>query len=310
MANALPTLLILAGGPDAEREVSLLSAAAITDALRASGRWVVHHQVIDRPTLADLRAMPGDVIWPALHGPWGEGGGIQDLLELDGRPYVGCRPHAARLAMDKVATKFFAQAAGARCAPTAVFNPRDEGCPLPFPIVLKPIFEGSTLGLHIVRNSAEWPAARDAAARSGKPYLIEPFIKGTEITAGMIDRGEGQGRLSTLPLIRITPADGLYDYEAKYTREDTRYEVDPPIDRSITQHIGEVTARITQSMGVRHLCRADYILDDEGTAWFLEVNTMPGFTSHSLVPKAARHVGIEMPELCAGLVERARSDHR
>lgn len=325
MPNGIPTVLVLAGGPDAERDVSLLSAAAIAEGLRASGRFRVNHQVIGRATGAEIRAMEGDVIWPALHGKWGEGGPAQDLLEADGRPYVGCRPRAARLAMDKVASKFIAQAAGARCATTAVMDPKDDGCPLPFPVVLKPIFEGSTIGLFIVKSAAQWPAARSAAAASGKPYMIEPYIKGIELTAGMIDRGEQEGgtgrgqagdgkrvahaaRLSSLPLIRITPAEGLYDYEAKYTREDTRYEVNPALPPEVTHQIGEVTGRLAQAMGVRHLCRADFILDDQGMAWFLEVNTMPGFTSHSLVPMAARAAGLEMPTLCALLVERALAE--
>lgn len=317
-------VLVLAGGPDAEREVSLLSSAAIAEGLRASGRYRVNYQVIGRLSAAELRAMEGDVVWPALHGQWGEGGPVQDLLEAEGRPYVGCRPRAARLAMDKVASKFLAQAVGANCATTAVLNPAEDGCPLAFPVVLKPIFEGSTIGLHIVKSAGEWARARSAAIATGKPYMIEPFIKGIELTAGMIAaqgvRGEagslkleaGGQTLEALPLIRITPAEGLYDYEAKYTREDTRYEVNPslPAGAGVVEHIRQVTGRLAAAMDIRHLCRADFILDDQHKAWFLEVNTMPGFTSHSLVPKAARHAGLQMPELCAHLVDRALAERR
>ncbi len=317
-----PLVLVLAGGPDAEREVSLLSSAAIAEGLRASGRYRVNYQVIGRLTAAELRGLEGDVVWPALHGQWGEGGPAQDLLEANGRAYVGCRPRAARLAMDKVASKFLAQAVGANCTTTAVLNPAEDGCPLAFPVVLKPIFEGSTIGLHVVKSAAEWPRARSAAIETGKPYMIEPFIKGTELTAGMVAawgtpaqagasklEAESQ-KLEALPLIRITPAEGLYDYEAKYTREDTRYEVNPSLPAGVTEHIGQVTGRLAAAMDIRHLCRADFILDDQHKAWFLEVNTMPGFTSHSLVPKAARHAGLEMPELCAHLVDRALAERR
>lgn len=305
----MKTVLILAGGPDSEREVSLTSAKYVAEALAASGKFRVNHIVIDIPTLADLKRMQGDVIWPVLHGPYGEGGPMQDLLEDDGRPYVGCGPMAARLAMDKVASKSFAVRAGLSVQPTAILKPNEPGLPMPLPLVLKPIFEGSTIGLFICRAEVEWRRAHEQASATGKPYMIEPFIKGKEITLGLLDRGlpggGGPGTLRALPWIHIAPADGLYDYEAKYTRDDTQYRIDPELPEAVR----EITARGVESMaklmGLRHLCRADFILDDEDRAWFLEVNTMPGFTGHSLVPMAAASIGLEMPKLCAHIVERA-----
>lgn len=303
------TVLVLAGGPDAEHEVSLQSARAIADALAASSRFAVHHEVIDRPpSLADLRGMKGDVIWPALHGPFGEGGPMQDLLEADGRPYVGCGPGAARLAMDKVASKCFASAAGLNVQPTCILKPDEAGgpgLPLPLPVVLKPIFEGSTIGLFICRTDAEWRAGHASAMKSGKPYMIEPFVKGRELTLGLIDRGVPGASLKALPWIQIVPAAGLYDYEAKYTRDDTEYRINPELPENVKESTARQVEVMARSMGIRHLCRADFILDDEGRAWFLEVNTMPGFTGHSLVPKAAASIGLDMPKLCAHLVDRA-----
>lgn len=301
----MKTVLVLAGGPDAEREVSLLSSRAIADALVASGRFGVDYQVIGEVTAAQLKGMKGEVVWPALHGPFGEGGPMQDLLEADGRPYVGCGPMAARLAMDKVASKAFAMAAGLSVQPTAILKPDEPGLPLPLPLVLKPIFEGSTIGLFICRSESEWKRAHAEASKTGKPYMIEPFVKGSELTLGLIDRGIPGAALKSLPWIHIVPAEGLYDYEAKYTRDDTEYRIDPELPASVKEQTSRQVETLARQMGVRHLCRADFILDDDNRAWFLEINTMPGFTGHSLVPKAAATIGLDMPKLCAHLVERA-----
>ncbi|MBL0928451.1 MAG: D-alanine--D-alanine ligase [Phycisphaerales bacterium] len=301
------TVLVLSGGPDAEREVSLRSGAAIAEALDRSGRYRALPRVIDRPSLDELRAMPGDAVWPALHGRWGEGGPLQRMLEQLGRPFVGCGSRAARLAMDKMATKSFAASLGIPTAFAAVLDPADDACPFDLPVVVKPIFEGSTIGLYVCRTPDQWRHAWSESVRSGKPCMVERFVKGRELTLGLVERA---GRLTPLPVIEIVPAEGLYDYEAKYTRNDTRYLVDPPLDRKLTEQMGEQVLRLAQAMGIRHLCRADFILDETGggpgpVAWFLEVNTMPGFTDHSLVPKASAHAGVPMPALCAALVDAA-----
>ena len=180
-----PTILLLGGGPDAEREVSLTGQRAAKDALISAG-FSVHAVVIDRPHLAELKAMKGDVIFPLLHGPYGEGGPLQDLLETDGRPFVGCRSGAARLAMDKVATKGIALAAGVPTAPFAVLNTRDSVCPLAFPVVAKPVHEGSSVGVHICRNQLDWEKAigairLDIKEHPTRVYMVEAFIKGREI---------------------------------------------------------------------------------------------------------------------------------
>lgn len=304
----MTTALVLMGGPDAEREVSLKSGRAIAAGLRASGRFTVEAREIDRLTAAELRALPGDVIFPALHGRWGEGGVLQRLLESDGRPFVGCGYHAARGCMDKVFTKSVAAEVGIPCAPTGVLDPFDNDLPMALPVVVKPIFEGSTIGLFICKTADDWKHAHASSAKSGKPCMVEPFVKGRELTQGVIPSRSNPSELVALPAIHITPADGLYDYEAKYTRNDTRYVVDPPLPPGVAKTIADQTLALAKRLGVRHLCRADFILDDNNRAWFLELNTMPGFTDHSLVPMAAAHVGIPMPELCALLVQAALND--
>lgn len=312
--SSQPTVLVLGGGPDAEREVSLKSSSAIANALRNSGRFQVRHAVVDRLTGPELRELEGDVVFPALHGKWGEGGPLQMLLEADGRPFVGCGFAPARACMDKVLTKSLAAKVGLTVSPTMILDPADDLLPLALPVVVKPIFEGSTIGLHICRTTDQWKAAHAASAASGKPCLVEPFVKGRELTLGMIPehkggRFSGNPRLQPLPLIQITPAAGLYDYEAKYNRDDTKYQVSPAVPESLRDQLGALTRTLAESIpgggarGVRHICRADFILDDENQAWFLEINTMPGFTDHSLVPMAAKASGLEMPALCALLVD-------
>lgn len=297
-------VLVLGGGPDAEREVSLKSSRAVAEALKRAGSFAVNYQVVNTPTRDELRGMSGDVVFPVLHGRWGEGGPLQDLLAADGRPFVGAGPMGARLAMDKVATKSLAMSIGVPATPTAALDPRDTGCPLPLPVVVKPVHEGSTVGLYVCRTEGEWLAAHEASARSGKPCMIEPFIPGREITVGLVD-----GR--PLPIIEITPAEGLYDYEAKYTRNDTRYALHPALPPGVAERVTADTVRLAQAIGARHIARADYIVDPAGRPWLLEINTMPGFTDHSLVPMAARAApgpGMEMPALCTMLVEAALRD--
>ena len=306
-----PSVLVLRGGPDAEHAVSLQSAATIEHALAESGH-AVHAVTIDRPSLDELRALPGEVVWPALHGAFGEGGPLQDLLASMGRPYVGCASRAARLAMDKVAAKLAGARIGVPTKPACVFNRHDPACPLPMPVVLKPVHDGSSVGLHLCDNQPAWERARRAAsedisARPGRAYMIEPLIRGRELTVGVLERDEG---LVSLPLIEIIPASGPYDYDAKYTRDDTRYVLDPRLPRGVGARVATWATELARALGVRHLCRVDFLLDELGNPWLLELNTMPGFTSHSLLPMAARHAGMEIGALCAHLVGRALRDAR
>jgi D-alanine-D-alanine ligase len=304
--------LVLAGGPDAERAVSLNSARGVADGLREAGVAVVE-RVIDRPSVEELRSMGGDVIVPVLHGPFGEGGPMQDLLERDGRPYVGCRPGAARLAMDKIATKLASARIGVRTASSAVFNAKDDRSPIELPVVLKPVHEGSSVGVHLCRTREQWDRAvgvvrADMQAVPGRVYMIERLIAGSELTVGVMDPGGADAR--ALPAIQIKPTVEFYDYEAKYHRDDTQYIVDPPLPEGVKAEIERSSIALAREIGVRHLCRVDYLLDGAGVPWMLEVNTMPGFTSHSLFPKAARAIGLDMGRLCATLIGWAIRDSK
>lgn len=295
-----PVALVLGGGPDAEREVSIQSSSAVAEAITQSGQFTVEHHLIDAPE--QLRDLPGDVIVPVLHGGWGEGGPLQDVMERDGRAYVGCGPAAARLCMDKMATKLAAARLGILTAEAAIVNPRDPGSPLAPPAVIKPVHDGSSVGLHMGRDTASLRAGLEAARADTRAFMIERLIPGRELTCGLLDTGSG---LRPLPVIEIIPASGPYDYAAKYVRDDTRYVVNPEAD---AQAIGRDAMALAGALGVRHLARADFLLDDRGRHWLLEINTMPGFTGHSLLPKAAGAIGIAMPALCAGLCRLALAD--
>ncbi len=301
-------VVVLAGGPDAEHRVSLASAGAIVEALAASPRYAARLAVIAAPDAARLAEIvaDADVVFPAMHGRYGEGGTLQRLLETIGVPYVGAGPAAARLAIDKAGTKSVAAglaSASVDVPPTLIVDPADETPPLATPRVAKPNFEGSTIGLHLVRDAEEWPGVRDAIRASGVPYVAEPLVAGREITLGLV--AGAAGRLEPLPIVEIASAGGLYDYAAKYERTDTRYRVDPELPAPVRAGVADFALSLAERLGIRHLARADFILRDAGTAAFLEINTMPGFTSHSLLPMAAAAQGVPMADLCAGLLDAA-----
>ncbi len=323
----LPHVIVLGGGPDAEHEVSVKSSTTIAAGLNASGRFTAGLHIIRTITADDLAKLAGEVVFPYLHGPWGEGGPLQDILEDpasaprgaaggqgaggDARPFVGSNARASRAAMDKIATKAVALELGIATPPVWVLNTKDPVCPTRLPVIVKPVHEGSTIGLHVCATRAAFAAAVDAvraehsaAVKSGGPvrtYMIEPKVPGRELTVGIIDS-------AALPVIEIRPKDGLYDFEAKYTRDDTEYLFDT-LPEAVAKKVSKQTIKLFKALGLRHLARADFMLDAEGTAWLLEINTTPGFTDHSLVPKASRHAGVDVPTLCANLADMALKDH-
>lgn len=305
---SLPKVLVLGGGPDSEREVSLQSSQGIADALTKAGHQV-RREVIDRVSESELRALGGDVIFPALHGPWGEGGPLQDILARVNKPYVGCASAAARLAMDKLGSKLAAARAGVPTLPAVALNAKDDEPPLGIPCVIKPVHEGSSVGVHICTTRERWDNAliKVAAARATHPLRMnmveQAVVSPREVTVGVLD---GQA----LPVIEIKSAVEFYDYEAKYNRDDTQYVVNPQLPTGLASTLQQRALAVASSVGVRHLCRVDFLLDAAGSAWFLEVNTMPGFTSHSLLPMAAKSIGLDFPALTSKLVAMALRDHR
>ncbi|MSR28302.1 MAG: D-alanine--D-alanine ligase [Phycisphaerales bacterium] len=290
------SVLVLMGGPDAEREISLRSGAMVAAALREIGGFTVHEQVIDRVTASELGTMPGDVIFPVLHGPFGEGGPLQDAMEADGRPYVGSRPRAARVSMDKIASKLFARAAGIRTPPARVLT-AGEPCDLPLPLVVKPVDDGSSVGVRRCFTEEQVAAARSELEPRFPRLMAERLITGREITAGVVER-------ELLPLIEVVSAGEFFDYDAKYERSDTQYILDPELPDAVKEEIAHASRMLYERIGCRDLARLDFMVDSDG-AWFLEINSMPGLTDHSLVPKAAAHAGLAFPDMCARLTRRS-----
>lgn len=298
-------VLVLCGGPDAEREVSLESGAAIHAALNGVAtddgaiRSILH--VIegrDLEPVADIIERESiDVVFPALHGAFGEGGPLQWALQAMNVPFVGAGPAAAAFAMDKFRTKHAVARLGV-ATPESMCVRAGDPCTLSAPVVVKPNDDGSSVDLRICHSIADIRAARDELHRRRTSLLVERYRPGRELTVGIID-GE------PLPIIEITPATEYYDYEAKYARNDTIYTVDPVLPAAVRDALTEGALAAWEATGARDLARVDFLLDDEGP-WFLELNTMPGFTSHSLVPMAAEAAGRPMDVLCRDLVTAAR----
>ncbi len=294
-------VVVLSGGPDREREISLAGGRCVADALVQAGYEVVSHQ-IDTLTPAQVRDLPEGVIFPVLHGPWGEGGGLQRMLEDDERVFVGSGSHAARIAMDKARTLALARELGIPTVASQVYESLPERSPLEPPVVIKPVCEGSSVGVRICRDARAWSraCAQIRTSCEGGPWLIERFVDGRELTVALLD-----GR--ALPIIEIHPHDGTYDYAAKYERDDTVYIVDPALPEGMGTRLCAHSERLAARIGVRHMARADFLLGPEGEV-FLEINTIPGFTSHSLLPMAAQAAGWDMPALCGELVRLAQCD--
>ncbi len=298
MTDGRPTVLVLMGGPDAEHEISLMSGREVAQALRDSGRYDVIERVVDRPTVAVLQTQGADVVFPVLHGRWGEGGPLQAVLQTLGLPYVGSGPRAAAVAMDKLSTKRLVSARGVLTPPDCRLE-TGRHCPLDPPLVLKPIDDGSSVDLHMCRTEQQVAAAREILHRRRGAIMAEQLVTGREVTAGIVC-GE------PMPLIEIVPSPEVpfYDWQAKYFRDDTRYELDPDLPPGAAEACTRSALTAFGLLGCRDVARADFIVNDRG-AWFLEINTMPGFTTHSLLPMAAARLGLDMASLCSKLVEAA-----
>ncbi len=298
-----PRVVVLMGGPDAEREVSIMSGTQVAQALVASGAFEVVPMTIVRTDADGILAERPDVVFPIVHGPWGEGGPLQEILEAiertQGVGFVGPKARPASIAMNKIATKMVATSVGVR-TPRSRQLVRGEPLDLTAPLVLKPSNDGSSVDLRICRTDAEAARARAELEVRREHLMAEDYIAGREMTVGIVN-GE------VLPIIEIVPnakAVEFYDYEAKYTRDDTQYVLEPSLPAAVADEMRTATKRVFDALGLRDVARADFMVDDRG-AWFLEINTAPGMTTHSLIPMASRHRGVEMPELCTALVHSA-----
>jgi D-alanine-D-alanine ligase len=290
---------VLFGGDSSEREISLLSGNAVLEALRTRG--VDAHAFDPRDqALTDLIAGGFHRVWIALHGPGGEDGTLQGALEYLGVPYTGSGVMGSAIGMDKLRTKRLGAAVG---VPTADFvvltGPADFELTierLKLPLIVKPATQGSSVGMTRVERAADLAAAF-AAARQLEPLVFaEPWIPGKEYTVAIL-QGEA------LPSIRIETPKVFYDYEAKYFRDDTRYFCPSGLGASAEAHLRSLALAAFEAAGASGWGRADFMMDAAGRPLLLEINTIPGMTSHSLVPMAAAAVGVDFPELAWRVLE-------
>jgi len=304
MAKVLGKVAVLMGGPSAEREISLISGRAVLEALKSRGVDAHGFDPAERE-LFDLRREGYDRAFIALHGRFGEDGTVQGALEVLRIPYTGSGVMGSAIAMDKWRTKLVWDASGIPTPRFAMVTPGTNWERLVelmgLPIIIKPVHEGSTLGLTKVTQASQLPAAYELAARYDPLVIAEEFIEGRELTAAVL--GE-----QALPLVRIEAPQGNYDYQNKYFTDDTKYFCPSGIDAALEEEIRQVTLKSFRVLGCRGWGRADVILRADGTYSFLELNTSPGMTGHSLVPMAARAAGLSYPDLCVKILEDARLD--
>jgi len=314
--------MVLAGGPDREREVSLQSGKTVSASLLEAGHDVIVRDIgpDDLAALDEFVTWRGDAIFPALHGGWGEGGGVQTILDERKIPYVGCRAKAAALCMDKYETKMKLAAAELPTLPFELIGRNDQP-KIEAPLVIKAPREGSSIDLSICKTPEAAEAALKDLRTRHEHLMIEQFCKGMEITVGVLADDLGAAPAGSavrttaptliyhaLPPIRIVPATEHYSYEAKYIRDDTQYLLDPAaigLEARELEGLGVLAVEAFTVLGCRHMSRVDFIVDANKRPWILEVNTIPGFTSHSLLPMAAKHAGIPLPKLVDRLVRLA-----
>ncbi len=305
----LDRVVVLAGGLSPEREVSLRSGDRVRDALVQAGIDAVVADA-DASLLRHLRADPPSAVFPAIHGACGEDGAIREVLGLLGTPYVGSVATACRLAFDKPTAKALVAAAGL-VTPPSVTLPRetfhDLGAAavidliigkLGLPLYVKPSRGGSALGAGPVQAPAELSPALLSCFAYGDIALIERFIPGTEVAVGVIDLGDGP---QALPAVEIVPG-GAYDYAARYTAGKTEFFVPARLPGDVAAQVEQIAMSAHSALGLRDLSRTDLIVDEAGTAYFLEVNVSPGMTETSTLPMALEASGHRFGATCVSLL--------
>lgn len=300
---AFGKVAVLMGGWAAEREVSLDSGAQVLAALQRQG--VNAHAVdVNRDNLLLLKNVGFDRAFNILHGPGGEDGVVQSLLEVLEIPYTGSGVLASALAMDKLRTKQIWESAG---IPTPAYRVLADDTDLDavveslgLPIFVKPATEGSSIGMSRVEKAADLPAAYARAAEFNPIVLAESFIAGGEYTCAVLEGAEG---LQALPIIRIQTENSFYDYQAKYQSDETQYHCPCGLPADTEAQLAALALQAFRLLGARGWGRVDFMLDADGRPWFLELNTVPGMTSHSLVPMAARQAGLDFDALVWRILE-------
>ena len=290
---------VMLGGDSSEREISLLTGNAVLEALKRRGVDAHAFDPRDVP-LAELTARRFARVWIALHGPGGEDGTLQGALDYLGVPYTGSGVMGSAIGMDKLRTKRLAASNGVPTADFVVLRGPQDFAPtlerLKLPLIVKPATQGSSVGMSKVDRAEDLPAAFEAASKLETAVFAEPWITGGEYTVAIL-----QG--AALPSIRIETPRTFYDYEAKYFRDDTRYFCPSGLSGPAEAHLASLALAAFDAAGASGWGRADFMMDGSGRPLLLEINTIPGMTSHSLVPMAARAVGVDFDELAWRVLE-------
>jgi D-alanine-D-alanine ligase len=296
---SLKKIAVFKGGPSKEREVSLRTGGAIAEALKTKG-YLVEEVDITGPDFSISSDV--DFVFIALHGTFGEDGQIQQLLDQQGIRYTGCGTHASALAFDKEKSK--------ECfkiykvpTPQGESLRHGEKTTLRAPLVFKPACEGSSIGLEMVHQDDEIDAAFQRACNHGKIILAEKMIQGRELTVGILNG-------IALPIVEIRPKTGTYDYQTKYTAGSSEYICPAELSEKTKSAVQEAAQKAYQSLGCEVYARVDVLIDADEVPWVLEVNTIPGMTATSLLPKAAKAAGMEFPELCEKILLLSEQKYR
>ncbi len=303
--NKQDVVAVVLGGPSSEAEISRVTGAAIANALREKGYNAQEVELEPANLIPTLEKMGAKVVFNAVHGMYGEDGRLQSILEAAGMPYTGCGVLASAVAMDKAATKRFLQSANISTPRCLIINHRDAKDldaveakileQFSIPVVIKAATQGSSIGVHIVKDAKNVKEAVSDCFKYSADVLVEECIKGKELTVAMMEDGD---EIRCLPVIWIAPHSGAYDFHSKYTKGATDYHCPAPLSEEVTAHVQKLALDTYKVLGLSGVARVDVMLDENNQGYVLEANTIPGMTATSLVPKAAAAVGISFPELC------------
>ena len=294
-------IAVLYGGNSAEREVSISSGKAVIKACKELGHEVIALDPINGMSNLVTDLLSVDMVFNGLHGGDGENGVIPGFLQSLGVKYTGSGNEASAICMDKRVSKALVHRKRIHTPSWLVVNTNDSvptNHDIDYPLIVKPNDQGSTIGLTVVKNESELNPAVSFARQYAKTVLIEKYIPGREVTVAVI--GE-----VPFPIVEIVPNHDLYDYECKYTKGMTNYYCPAELDESLVKSIQNTAITIHKLLGCRHYSRVDFRLDENEKFWFLEVNTLPGMTETSLVPKSATAAGLSFPELIQKIINEA-----
>lgn len=300
------TIAVLQGGPGSEREISLVSAASVSQALRS----LQDVEVIDVDVSDSEFGLPAgtDLAFNVIHGTFGEDGQLQEILEARGVPYTGAGSISSKLAFDKILTKDKLIAAQVPTPEYEYWRLHETEAPeMSLPLVVKPPREGSSVGVHIVREASQLAAAREDVAKYTEVALVERFVEGKELTVGIL--GE-----EAFPVVHIAPRSGFYDMKNKYpwlnNEGGTDYICPADLPAAVTEAVQAAALATHRELGVEVYSRVDILLDADDQPWVLELNTIPGMTESSLLPKGARAHGIDFTELCLRIADMSLNTPR